>query len=153
MRLSASRWKPIESLDSTCIRTWGDLRASLQELVGYHGKTNIARLVSRQLLKVPGLSIELGGSSRLGVVHLFILYRDEELVLIKVWKVSWSLLLSESSVPSSTLLNAYRLQAWEMSAYALYLHALSHVTPHISNAEVHQWCPATPRPHSKVRDS
>ncbi|CAE7794120.1 unnamed protein product [Symbiodinium sp. CCMP2592] len=89
MRLSASRWKPIESLDSTCIHTWGDLRASLEELVGYRG-----------------------GSSRLGVVHLFILYRDEEPVLIKVGKVAWSLLFSDTSIPLSALsimLNDYRL--------------------------------------------
>ena len=45
------------------------MSASLEELVGYHGKTNISRLVSRQLLRVPGLSTETGGPSRLGVVH------------------------------------------------------------------------------------
>ena len=34
----------------------------------------------------------------MGVVHLFILYRDDEPVLIKVGKVAWSLLLSENSL-------------------------------------------------------
>ena len=108
LRLSTSRWQPLhQNIEDTDLKTWLEVRRYIEEKVGFMGKTHLARMVSKQLNSVEGLSTDTDGSSRLGVVHIFQLFQDDELLLTKVGKASWSLNLSANSVPLSTLLYVY----------------------------------------------
>ena len=70
-------------------------------------ESQVTRTLNKQLAALEH-RLGYGGSGRLGVVQIFVLHKNDAPLLVKVGKVAWSLVLSDSSVPLSTLLAGYR---------------------------------------------
>ena len=52
MRLCADRFKGVADINVESLRSWRDLRATLENHIGYPSKAQTSRVLNRQLLKV-----------------------------------------------------------------------------------------------------